>query len=179
MMIYKTANGDGFNPLLGTSVWLNIPATLQPASAKRRVTAYVNTLISTLLLIQTSLWVSGILQISTQSITESTAALVIWRSLSYLILRQGSFPATEVHVSGKFRFSVFTVEWFIFYCSLSLYLLCIQTIAANTMLQLALSVFIGVSICLMLIPPIQGSVYKLRESRKKKLRNKHTRQLPD
>ena len=69
MMVYITANGEGLNPLLEISGWLNIPVTLQSASAKRQVTAYINIFISTLLLIHSTLWVSGVVQISNDTVS--------------------------------------------------------------------------------------------------------------
>jgi ABC-type arginine/histidine transport system permease subunit len=69
MMVYITAYGEGLNPLLEISGWLNIPVTLQSASAKRQVTAYINIFISTLLLIHSTLWVSGVVQISNDTVS--------------------------------------------------------------------------------------------------------------
>jgi hypothetical protein len=166
MMIYRTASGEGFNPLMRVALWLNAPLTLCAVSAKCRLYAYVNFLISIALLVLVSLWVSGVFTVSTLSATLSAVALAVWRAVSYWAIRHERIQIKEVPGACEFKVSVFTAEWLAFHCALSFYLLFMQTITTHPLIAMTLSVLAGSSICLMLIPPAQGSIYALRSRRR-------------
>jgi hypothetical protein len=166
MMIYRTASGEGFNPLMRVALWLNAPLTLHAMSAKRRLNAYVNFLISIALLILVSLWVSGVFTVNTLSATLTAVALTAWRAVSYRATRHERIQIKEVPGACEFIVSVFTAEWLAFHCALSFYLLYMQTMTTQPFIAMTLSVLAGSSICLMLIPPAQGSIYALRTRRR-------------
>jgi len=166
MMIYRTDSGEGFNPLMRVALWLNAPLTLCAVSAKCRLNAYVNFVISIALLLLVSLWVSGVVTVSTLSATLTAVALTAWRVVSYRALRHERIQIKEVPGACEFKVSVFTAEWLASHCALSFYLLFMRTMTTHPFIAMTLSVLAGSSILLMLIPPAQSSIYALRSRRR-------------
>ncbi|MDO9519858.1 MAG: hypothetical protein Q7L19_06575 [Pseudohongiella sp.] len=76
-------------------------------------------------------------------------------------LRRDQIEVSNLSEPGIFRVNVFTIEWFLFYMSLPLYLLSMQILSIGKVANLALGALAVVSVIAMLIPLAQGSHHAL------------------
>lgn len=165
MIIYKSAAGDGFNPLLAFATRLKAPLRLRPLTRRSQIIASINLLMSILLLLLSSFWITGIWFPDVRHFAFSTTVVIAWRLVSYIALRREQLQVATIPELRIFRFNLFTAEWFLFYLSLSLYLMSIQTMAIHKLLHVALVTLATLSIAMMLVPLAQGSHQALKERR--------------
>lgn len=161
MIIYTYADRAGFNPLAPLFKWFSVPTLLRSQSQRSRGVAVVNIVTSIVLCLFCSYWITGHLSFDSQSAALSAATLVAWRIASYLTLRKELFRIDESAKSIVFQINLFTIEWCIFYASMTLYLLSFQTLQIHKLINPALDLLAGISAAMMLLPLAQGSLAAL------------------
>lgn len=174
MIIYKTKNGYGYNPVysqnrfLGSNhrkIWL-----LSISGINRRI-SYINSflffwIISASMLVMLGRNISPYLNILIASTLYGVSSLI-----NYKFRMKEIFSAPETPFKKEYNFSIFTLEWTLFNFSIAIFFTSMKVLSIPTILNYTFSFISLVAIGFMLLPYIDASRYKLESYKKMRCRN--------
>ena len=161
MMQYGTSKGCGYNPLCFMKRDFSEKTWLFQISGRNRSIAALNIFVSLSVLVVSTLYLSTEMLLTAYSMIGISIGLICWHIMITIARGKETLVVNETPASVEYRVFIFTVEWVIYYLSVSLFLTSIRTLELPGIADTGLTVLVAAAVLLMLLPVAEASRYLL------------------